>query len=361
MKAMGLLKKHRNMVDLLTGNLFATESNLKIVRLNVDDVIFSTDNVKLLSQQIAQHEVLYPKINEWVKTKVFPGVKSGNRVVYIGLNNEEPVVSAILKLGEKTKICHLHIDHKIQNQNLGDLFFSMMALDAQRRANKVYFTLPESLWENKKDFFTSFGFKNVQRSFRQYRSFEEELWSSTSFQVMWKKTLEKLPKIITSLTKTHDNIFNGILMSIKPEFVEKIHIGEKIVEIRKKFSMKWRDCRVTIYSSTPDQAIYGYATIERIKKDTPEKIWSEFGAHIGSTKKDFNEYTSCSREIYAISLKNFEPYLNPVYLRQIESLLNEELRPPQSYLSLDNNENWAKAVSIAELLHNRFWIYRLII
>ena len=102
-------------------------------------------------------------------------------------------------------------------------------------------------------------------------------------------------------------------------------------------------------------------TIERVKKDTPEKIWSEFGALIGSTKKDFDEYASSSREVYAISLKNFEPYLNPVYWSQLDSPINEELHPPQTYLSLETNENWAKAVSIAELLHNRFWIYRSII
>ena len=52
--------------------------------------------------------------------------------------------------------------------------------------------------------------------------------------------------------------------------------------------------------------------------------------------------------------------INPVPLSQLESLLNEQdLRPPQSYLSLETNIDWTRAVSVAELLHNRFWVYRV--
>ncbi len=352
----------RKIKDLYTRNLFEVESDLRFIRLAKDDVVESSDKIRLLSTQISKHEEMYPNIDNWLKSKVLTGIKEKNRVAYIGLNNDIPIASAVLKLGSFSKFCHLHIDQEYQNQNIGELLFSMMALDARRRANEVHFTLPESLWIDKGDFFRSFGFQEAKKSKVQYRSYEDELRCTTSFSTVWNSVLEKLPKIITSLTKTHDDIFSGILISIKPAYVEKIMSGEKLIEIRKRFSTKWIGCRITIYSSSPTQAIYGYATIDNVKKDSPETIWSQFGQHIGASKQEYDAYLGASKQVYAISLKDFQPYHNPIPLSQIEGLLNHEtLKPPQSYTSLSKNINWARAISIAELLHNRFWTYRIAI
>lgn len=357
----GSKKRFRAMThsrDRHTGNLFATSSNLRIIRITKDDVLGKADRVDSLFSQILKHETLYPDIVLWFKSKVLPGILEGNRVAYVGLNNESPVVSAVLKLGVHSKICHLHIDEGIRDKHLGDLFFSMMVLDAKRRANEVHFTLPESVWFEKVDFFRSFGFQHVTKSTSQYRSFEDELKCSAPFREVWQRVLEKLPRIITSLTKTQDSIFSGILMSIKPEYIKKIQSGEKVVEIRSKFNSRWRGCRITIYSSRPLQALHGYATIENVMEGPPEQIWSQFGDNIGGSKKDFDTYTSSLQKVYAITLKNYEPYLNPISFSQLEGLLNQQsLRPPQSYFSLEKNIDWARAVSIAELLHNRFWVY----
>lgn len=350
----------RKKKDLHTKNLFEKESNLKIIRLTRDDILCRHENVKVLSSLIKQHETMYPEIEKWLKSKVLPGIKQKNRIAYMGLDNEKPVVSAVLKLGEHAKICHLHIDDENRDQRIGDLFFSMMALDAKREAKEIHFTLPESLWLRKEAFFKSFGFGRALKALTQYRKPEDELRCSASFDVVWRNALNKLPLIVNSLSKSTDNIFSGILMSIKPEHVAKIFSGDKVVEIRRKFNRKWVGCRTTIYSSSPDKAIYGHAKIDRVKKDSPERIWSEYGQLIGVDRRLFDKYTDSSGEIYAIFLENFEPYRNPVYLSQIEGLLNfEELTPPQSYLSLENNSSWSKAVSVAELLHNRFWIHQI--
>ena len=346
------MKKYK---DFYTRNLFEKESSLRIIRLTRDDVLYRSDNFRLFSEQIIKHEILYPDIEPWLKAKVLSGIKDNSRIVYLGLNNNRPVVSAILKKGIKTKICHLHIDQWKQNQHIGDLFFTMMALDAKRNAREVHFTLPESLWLEKKEFFKSFGFHNAIKSPNQYRHGEDELRCSTPFEVVWGNAIGKLPKIISSLTKATDNIFSGILMSIKPEHIEKIQSGEKLIEIRKRFNKKWLGCRMTVYSSSPDRAIYGYAIIADIKKESPEKIWSRYGQDIGVERKIFDEYTNSCEKIYAIFLKDFEPYHNPVYMSQIGGLLNfQDLKPPQSYLSLETNKGWARAVSVAELLHRRF-------
>ena len=141
--------------DIYTRSLFEKESNLKIIRLTKDDVLDNTDNLKLLTEQIIKHETMYPNIESWFNSKVLPGLKNSTRVAYLGLNNDIPFVSAILKCGAYSKFCHLHIDEEVRDHNIGDLFFTIMTLDAKRKAKELHFTLPEGLWEDKKGFFQS--------------------------------------------------------------------------------------------------------------------------------------------------------------------------------------------------------------
>lgn len=345
--------------DFRTGDLFSTDANLQVTRLNREDVIQDTDNLKMLSELILRHEISYPSIDKWLKKKVLPGIKSNERVAYIGTNNGIPVVSAVLKCGAYSKICHLNIDERFQDQRIGDLFFTMMVLDAKRRAQELHFTLPESLWSRKRGFFEAYGFDTAHRTKRQYRKSADELRSSAPFRKVWAHAIEKLPKIVNSLTKSNTNIFNGILLSIKPRYVEKLEKGEKVVEIRKRFSAKWQHCRTIIYSSNPMQAIYGYATIDKITKGTPEAIWIQYQKYIGGTKQEYNEYTRSSDRVYAIFLKDFQKYQDLIHLDWLSYLMDKdkEIRPPQSYISLERNVQWTTAVAIAELLHKRFLIH----
>jgi hypothetical protein len=86
-------------------------------------------------------------------------------------------------------------------------------------------------------------------------------------------------------------------------------------------------------------------------------IWNEFGQSVGCSFVEFDAYVGSSKEVNAIELDDVVPYEEPISLAQMSHLLQEELRPPQSYcdLRLDEAESpWAKAVSIASLLHGRF-------
>jgi predicted transcriptional regulator len=345
------------MGDLSQLDLFSIKSDLIIFKIKKSDITQETDRLKTFKRLVSEHEEMYPDIERWLKTKVFPGIKTGERTAYLGLNNDKPIVSAVVKKGERSKFCHLHINDKFQNQNIGDLFFAMMALDVRNSAKETHFTLPESLWVKKESFFQSFGFTKAVKSRKQYRVFEEELICSVSFNTLWEKTLEKLPIIISSFTRSNINITDGLLMSIKPKYLEKLQNGNKVVEIRKKFNSKWRGCKVALYSSSPSKAILGYATIDKVEKGFPNEIWEKYQNGIGCTREEFNNYTKTSKQVYAIPLKTFETYLAPLYLEQISMLLKKDLNPPQSYLTLKNNKPWAEAVLIAELLHGQFQLY----
>jgi len=345
------------MGDLSQMDLFSKKYSMKIEKIYPSDVRVESDKYKLFYNLVKSHEDMYPDINKWLKYKAFKGILSGERVGYMGFSNEKPIVSAILKKGFKSKFCHLHIEKQYQNMGIGDIFFSMMAIEVRNESKDVYFTLPESLWEKKKLFFKSFGFKMAVKSDTQYRKFEKELLCKAQFESVWRNVLNKIPKLIESSTSSNLNVFDGLLLSIKPKFVKKLINGEKIVEIRKRFSPKWRGCKAFIYSTSPVKALYGHSTIKYIDKGQPEFIWKKYEGNLGCTKEEFFDYTGDSNNIYAITMNSFSEFIAPLFLEQLSFLLKKDLLPPQSYLSLANSKKWSEAISIAQLLDGKFQLY----
>jgi len=124
--------------------------------------------------------------------------------------------------------------------------------------------------------------------------------------------------------------------------------------LRRKFSTRWIGHRINIYASAPVMSMVGEARISRIVVKRPELIWEEFQGAIGCDRAEFDAYGAGAEELYAIELEDVRPYRERVPLVQLEHLIEEELTPPQSYVTLERNRPWAKAVSIAAYLHGCF-------
>ncbi len=341
--------QNNNDISLFDKEIFLTFKN-------IDKNNFSFDKISILRELIRKHEINYPNILTWFDKKVVPGFKYGERIGYIGFANEIPVASAILKLGKRAKFCHLYIDPKHQNYAIGDIFFCQMTIDAKRYAKDIYFTLPERLWTEKINFFKSFGFKNASISTKKYRNSEEELFSTAEFSDVWKYSLEKIQKINAKHAFYKNDIQNGIIISIKPEYAQKIISGEKQVEIRRSFNAKLKGCKAAIYSSKPKQELNGFVTLDKIEKDKPENIWRKYKDKIACTEQDYLAYTKDTEQIFSIHLKNFEKYIGSIPLSQLSYLLDDNLRPPQSYYLLKNNTKWSNAISIIDLMHKKYKI-----
>jgi len=321
----------------------------QIVQLTSYDVQRASDNMKIFSSLIGAHDDMYPGIDVWLRKKVLPGIKDGERVAYIGFENGRPLVSCVLKKGEVAKFCHLHIADGFQNVHLGEVFFTKMALDIRNVAREVYFTLPESLWQAKHSFFSSFGFENAHKADVQYRLFDEELQCSAPFQLVWEKALDKLPKLVSWFS-------NSVLLSIQPQHASRIMSGEKSVEIRTRFSRRWKGSRAAIYSTSPTKAIVGHARIADVVEGDPDAIWSTFNVAVGCSKDEFASYTGAAKRVFAIVLDDVQAYEGGmgVPISQIQYLLSKDLVAPQSYFSLSNNTVWTEGLTIAELLHGKF-------
>lgn len=331
-------------------NVLAT-ANLQILRLSEEDAKFQTDNLRIFREFVLRNEYLYPGINEWFGVRVIPGLRSGERTAYIGYLDEKPVVSAIVKRGDTAKFCHLRISDELQDSNLGELFFSLMALEVKPYAKEIYFTLPESLWLSKMKFFQSFSFGTVTKADDQYRLFEEELQTSSSFSLVWQAVLNKLPKLLDKFCVGGHKMAGDLLLSVKPEFATRIMTGKKSVEIRRRFSKRWIGSHASLYASAPVMGLIGEAQISNVRSGKPKNIWKHYSGSIGCLPQEFNDYTSDCDIVYAIELDEIKPYRAPVMLSYASNLIGENLVPPQSYCALEAGKAWTQAVSVAALLH----------
>jgi predicted transcriptional regulator len=331
------------------------KGQIRISTLGRKDAEALTDQVKILKEQIATNDDQYPGIDQWFATKVLTGLRSGERKAYLAFENEKPIAAAILKLGSSAKICHLCINEDHRGADLGQLLFIQMTMDAANRAREIHFTLPESLWSTKSGFFKSFGFSRAEKSSREYRKDDTELFCSAPISSVYAAALSKIPNLLESVWLGRYSRDTDVLMSIKPTFAERIVAGSKSVEIRKRFSDKWAGHDVILYASQPRGALVGTATIGSVTKGRPADIWSQFETGIACSKAEFDCYVGAAHNITAIELKGITPYQEVVHLSELSQLLREKLRPPQSYfeLSFEKNSAWMSASYIAALLQLR--------
>lgn len=80
-----------------------------------------------------------------------------------------------------------------------------------------------------------------------------------------------------------------ILISIKPDFVNKILSGEKIYEFRTKVAKNSID-GMYIYSCYPIKRVVAYAEIVDILKMPPADLWEVTKDKSGISKSEFESY-----------------------------------------------------------------------
>jgi predicted transcriptional regulator len=337
----------------LVGSLFP-KSTFRILQLGHEDARRTTDNLLALRELLRSNESMYPGIERWFATKVVPGLKNLERIAYVAYEGETPIASAVLKLGEHTKFCHLRINRGFQDLDLGTMFFAQMALEARHGgAKEIHFTLPEGLWDSRRTFFNSFGFGEAARARQQYRKGEDELSCSAPWKQVWSSSLKKLPYLMQRFSPGGYSSAGQILLSMRPAYAERVFAREKQVEIRRRFSTKWKGCKAVVYGSQPLGALLGEVTLANVTSGSPEQIWDQFGQRVGCSHEEFSRYVGNSREVYAVELSEADPYISPISINQISHLINKYLRVPQSFLHVENeaDDSWAIAISVAGLLH----------
>lgn len=340
------------------GRLFSETPHFRLAVLGRDDARRNSDDQRTLRKLLLENESMYPAIGRWYEEKVLPGMKDRLRIAYVAFLDEKPIASAVLKLGTHAKFCHLRVHQGFQDQDLGQMFFTLMTFEAKRHiAADIHFTLPESLWVERSTFFKSFGFETAMESERQYRNGEAELACSAPISVVWANAISRASRLLGQFSIGGYSSSNQLLFSMKPEYAERVFAGKKQVEIRRKFSEKWLGSKVVVYGTQPLGALMGEVTVSGVTPGSPGNIWERFGERVGCSREEFAEYVGSASRVYAIELNDATPYLCPLSTNEIARMIDvDELRPPQSFLELKMGKDspWARAISVAGLLHGRF-------
>lgn len=124
----------------------------------------------------------------------------------------------------------------------------------------------------------------------------------------------------------------SVILSIKPVYAQAIMSGIKKVEFRKKIFKRPVD-KIFVYSSSPEQKILGYFTIDSIVENSPLELWKEFRKEGGIIKKEFFNYYGGYESGFSIKINKVIKFLFPVNPKEVI----DNFYAPQSYVYLDND------------------------
>ena len=103
------------------------------------------------------------------------------------------------------------------------------------------------------------------------------------------------------------------MISINPEYVEKIISGEKKYEYRTKAAKKDVD-KIIIYETTPVKKVVAAAEILDVLIMRPNELWELTKAQAGITKSFFMSYFKGKKVAYAYKIGRVTVYRRPMEL-----------------------------------------------
>lgn len=117
-----------------------------------------------------------------------------------------------------------------------------------------------------------------------------------------------------------------ILLSVKPEYSERIFSGEKKYEFRKK-TPKEHFKKAFIYESTPTKHIVGWIWIRKILSGHPKEIWEKCNNHGGIEEEKFFSYCADKKVVHALEIEKYLQFDIPIDPFDLCS----DFKPPQNF------------------------------
>ncbi len=121
-----------------------------------------------------------------------------------------------------------------------------------------------------------------------------------------------------------------LLVSVKPEFAEKIFSGKKKIELRKAAPNVSPGDLIVIYSTTPVKAVIGIGEVGGILKMPPSRMWKLHGKILGIDKKRFFQYYEDIQVAVGIVLTSTLKFPNQLSLEEIKEK-HPFFHPPQTF------------------------------
>lgn len=125
-------------------------------------------------------------------------------------------------------------------------------------------------------------------------------------------------------------IQRDIVLSIRPQYCDKILAGEKIVELRRRFPLSCTTGIIAhIYATSPVKSIVGNVKIVAVNKMPVIDIWMEHSSSAEISKEDFERYFDGVEEGFALILQSAQRFTKYFCLDELRQ--HFDFYPPQSY------------------------------
>jgi predicted transcriptional regulator len=121
-----------------------------------------------------------------------------------------------------------------------------------------------------------------------------------------------------------------VLLSIKPEFAEKIFDGTKRFEFRRRIYKNEAVKSVIVYASAPISKVIGEFEIKTVHHDDLNSLWDSTFEFAGISEAFYREYFNGKDSGYAIEVKEVRKYREPLGIRE-----SYGISPPQSFAYVD--------------------------
>lgn len=129
-----------------------------------------------------------------------------------------------------------------------------------------------------------------------------------------------------------------LLISIRPEYADKIFDGTKKVELRKVYPRQLEEkAWVLVYVSSPVKAVIGAFQVERVIEATTHCLWRTVREDAGITHLQFKSYYEGASVGYGIVLNKAMKFNRPVELSTLKELW-DGFHPPQCFRYLSSSE-----------------------
>ena len=122
----------------------------------------------------------------------------------------------------------------------------------------------------------------------------------------------------------------SILLSIKPEYVQRIFAGIKQYEYRKRLPKKKFE-RIIVYATYPVMQVIGEVKLVGLTSGNPTTIWEATKEHSGISRAKYREYFKECNVAHALHLGEATKYATPKSLNDF-GISN----PPQSFIYIND-------------------------
>ncbi len=106
-----------------------------------------------------------------------------------------------------------------------------------------------------------------------------------------------------------------ILLSIKPEYVDRILNGTKGFEFRRKLATKPVDA-IILYATSPVECVLGEVQVVGTISASPTKLWEHTKTKAGISREKFRRYFRGYKRAHAYILGKAKKYSHPQQLTE---------------------------------------------